>query len=207
MLHSEVLILNRVYLPVRVTTVRRAVCLLYQGKARAILRDYSTYDFGRWMRQPVDDRAEAIGLAHGRLRIPRVIVLESYSGVPRHEVRFTRRNVFARDGHRCQYCGTVRSSKDLNLDHVTPVSQGGSSTWENVVCCCIGCNRRKGDRSVEAAGMRLLRPPKRPRWHPLHDGGRRTRYPEDWRHFVDTAILEWTPDGSRLSDRTSGATG
>ena len=195
MLDSEVLILNRVYLPIRVTTARRAICLLYQGKARAILPDYSTYAFADWLSQRVTEAVDSIGLQDRRLRVPRVIVLDAYSGVPRHEVRFSRRNVFVRDGHRCQYCGQTRNSRDLNLDHVTPISLGGDSTWENVVCCCIACNRRKGNRSPEAAGMRLLRVPRRPRWHPLHEAGRRARYPEDWRHFVDAAILEWAPDG------------
>jgi 5-methylcytosine-specific restriction endonuclease McrA len=203
MLNAEVLILNRVYLPIRVTTAWRAVCLLYQGKARAILPDYRTYDFRSWLAQDVVPGMESLGLRHGRLRLPRVIVLEHYAGVPRHDVRFSRRNVFVRDGHRCQYCGEVRAARDLNLDHVTPISQGGSSTWENVVCCCITCNRRKGNRSPEAAGMRLLRVPKRPRWHPLHDAGRRAGYPEDWRHFVDPAILEWVPDRLPAASRAA----
>ena len=194
MLDSEVLVLNRVYLPIRVTTARRAFRLLYQGRAHAILPDYTTHDFASWLLRPGDDE-DAIGLNARRVRIPRVIVLRHYGDVPKHEVRFSRRNVFARDGHRCQYCGVVKSARDLNVDHVLPLAQGGGSTWENVVCCCIPCNRRKGNRLPEPAGMRLLRPPRRPRWHPLHDAARRRPFPKDWTHFVDAAILEWTPGG------------
>lgn len=192
MLDSEVLVLNRVYLPIRVTTARRAFRLLYQGKAHAILPDYSTFDFAAWLTRPLDE-GESVGLGRRRVRVPRVIVLRHYGEVPRHEVRFSRRNVFARDGHRCQYCGDVKPARELNVDHVVPVCKGGPSTWENVVCCCVPCNRRKGSRLPDAAGMHLLRPPRRPRWHPLHDAARRRPFPTDWSHFVDAAILAWTP--------------
>ena len=198
MLDAEVLVLNRVYLPVRVTTARRAFGLLYQGKAKAILRDYSTHDFARWVERPAGD-GESVGLLSRRVAIPRVIVLRTYSGTVRHEVRFSRRNVFVRDGYRCQYCGATRHARELNLDHVKPLAHGGATTWENVVCCCIGCNRRKGDRNPEGAGMALLRIPRRPRWHPLHDGGRRRAFPEEWRYFVDAAILEWAPEGDAVA--------
>ena len=193
-IESEVLVLNRVYLPIRITTAKRAFCLLYQGKARVILPDYSTHDFVQWAADRPDEATPAVRLVSGRrIRVPRVIVLKAFSGVPRHEVRFSRRNVFVRDGHRCQYCGVVRGARDLNVDHVTPVSLGGPSTWENVVCCCIPCNRRKGSRSPLDAGMKLLRQPKRPRWHPLHDATRRSGVPADWLSFVDASILAWTP--------------
>jgi 5-methylcytosine-specific restriction endonuclease McrA len=185
MLNAEVLVLNRVYLPIRVTT--------YQGKARAILPDYSTFDFEGWVRRPGGASDDMVGMGAVRLPVPRVIVLRQYAGVPRHEVRFSRKNVFARDGHRCQYCGQSRPSRELNVDHVVPLSRGGPSTWENVVCCCVPCNRRKGNRLPDAAGMRLLRQPRRPRWHPLHDASRRRPHPVDWAYFVDAAILEWEP--------------
>ncbi len=195
MLDSEVLVLNRVYLPIRVTTARRAFRLLYQGKASAILPDYTTLDFAAWSRRGSDDEpAVRTGLL--RLLVPRVIVLRFYGEIPRHEVRFSRRNVFARDGHRCQYCGVAKTARDLNMDHVVPLSLGGPSTWENVVCSCVPCNRRKGNRSPEAAGMRLLRAPRRPRWHPLHDAARRRPFPADWSSFVDPSILEWQPDAA-----------
>lgn len=195
MLEAEVLVLNRLYLPIRVTTARRAFRLLYQGKAHAILPDYSTFGFDDWL-QRAPDGPEVVGIGRRVVRLPRVIVLRHYGEMPRHEVRFSRRNVFARDGHRCQYCGVVKSARELNVDHVIPVSAGGPSTWENVVCCCVPCNRRKGSRSPEGAGMRLLRIPRRPRWHPLHDASRRRPHPADWAHFVDSAILDWRPEGA-----------
>lgn len=191
-LDSHVLVLNRVYLAVRLTTVRRAVSLLYQGRARAILPDYSTHDFETWRRIARATNGESVGLVVGpRLRAPRVIVLTSFDGVPRFEVRFTRANVYARDGHACQYCGVSPGVAHLTLDHVRPLSRGGDSGWENVVTCCRPCNRLKADRLPEAAGLRLARRPRRPRWHPLCHARRREPPPDEWRHFVDESLLTW----------------
>jgi 5-methylcytosine-specific restriction endonuclease McrA len=71
----------------------------------------------------------------------------------------TRRAVFGRDGHRCQYCGGPAES----LDHVLPRSRGGDHSWENVVACCRPCNISKGDRLPTEAGLRLNTKPGPPR--------------------------------------------
>ena len=196
MLDARVLVLNRHYQPIHVTSARRAFVLLYVGAARVIAPDYRTFDFESWAALGAaagDDVVHTIGRA---IKVPRVIMLQIYDRLPRTKVRFSRLNIYARDDNTCQYCGQKLSRTALNLDHVLPRAQGGRTTWENVVCCCVPCNRRKGSRMPEAAGMQLLRPPRRPRWHPLHDAVRRGAYPPDWRHFVDAAILDWTPDGA-----------
>jgi 5-methylcytosine-specific restriction endonuclease McrA len=192
-LDGDVLVLSRVYLPMRLTSVRVAVTLLFQGRAQAILPDYSTHDFHSWTRLPVRAGEDAVGTVTGRLKVPRVIVLRHYEGVPRYEVRFTRSNVYARDGHACQYCGVAPGLEQLTLDHVVPLSRGGGSGWENVVTCCVRCNRRKADRTPDSAGLHLRRPPRKPRWHPLTAASRRRPHPEEWRHFVDESILAWSP--------------
>jgi hypothetical protein len=99
-----------------------------------------------------------------RIRIPRVIVLTAYERFPKARVRFSRLNIYARDGNTCQYCGRTLPRSDLNLDHVIPRSRGGTTSWENVVCSCIPCNLIKGGRTPAEAGMRLLHAPSRPRW-------------------------------------------
>ena len=107
--------------------------------------------------------------------------------LPRHEVRFTRKNIFYRDRSRCQYCGQRFQTRELNLDHVTPLSRGGKSTWENVVCCCVDCNLDKGARTPDQAGMKLLKIPVRPRWTPtFRTNGGRVRYRE-WLPFLGLA--------------------
>lgn len=178
MLNSPVLILNRSYLPIHVTAVRRAFSLVYQGIARVMDDEYRTFDFEQWSRLRVDrgrvqrtngsyDADDWIGTSRGPLLAPRVIVLTVFDRMPRRHVRFSRANVLTRDGFTCQYCGERPPRSHLNLDHVVPRAHGGRSTWENVVASCVDCNRRKGGRTPEQAGLRLLRAPARPRWTPL----------------------------------------
>ncbi len=166
MLNSNVLVINRSYLPIHVTTVRRAFSLLYQGVARALDEDYQTFDFETWVATDAEAE-ETIGTSSGPMRVPRVIVLNSFDRVPKRQVRFSRVNIYARDKFTCQYCGIRHPRLGLNLDHVVPRALGGRSSWENVVSSCVDCNRRKGGRTPEQAGVRLRRRPVKPRWTPL----------------------------------------
>jgi 5-methylcytosine-specific restriction endonuclease McrA len=201
MLNSPVLVLNRSYLPVHVTSVRRAFSLVYQGIARVVDGEYRTFDFEQWSRLRVlngherrhnghdhqhetQHGAEWIGTSRGRLAAPRVIVLSVFDRVPRRHVRFSRSNVMTRDGFTCQYCGERPPRSQLNLDHVVPRAHGGRSTWENVVASCLECNRRKGGRTPEQAGLRLLRAPARPRWTPLATLPLAHVRHDEWRPFL-----------------------
>ncbi len=166
-LNSKVLVLNRSFLPVHITSVKRAFCLLYQGLAHAVDEQYRTFDFESWSALSASIHDEKIGCVDRVIRVPRVILLLAYDRVPKRRVRFSRFNIYNRDRNTCQYCGRVFPRSELNLDHVIPRSQGGRSTWENVVCSCQSCNRKKGGRTPEQAGMRLLRPPRKPEWTPF----------------------------------------
>lgn len=195
MLNSAVLVLNRSYLPIHVTTVRRAFSLIYQGSAVAVNGQYETFDFQSW--STVDAGGdEGVGTTSGRIRVPRVIVLRSYDRVPRRHVRYSRLNIFARDDYTCQYCGRRPPRSGLNLDHVIPRALGGRTTWENVVCCCIECNRRKGGRTPAQARLRLNKAPSKPRWTPmLTHIGSRIRY-EEWRPFLHITAPQGVAAGS-----------
>ena len=166
-LNTKVLVLNRSYFPVHVTSVRRAFSLLYQGIAKAVDQQYRTFDYESWSALSATVHDETIGLIGRAIRVPRVILLVSYDRVPRRQVRFSRFNVFARDKNKCQYCGRRFSRSELNLDHVIPRSQGGLSTWTNIVCSCLRCNRVKGGRRPEEARMRLIKKPVQPEWTPF----------------------------------------
>jgi 5-methylcytosine-specific restriction endonuclease McrA len=166
-LNTKVLVLNRSFLPVQITSVRRAFSLLYQDIARAVDAQYRTFDFASWADLSVSIHEDSIGLVNRAIRVPRVILLVAYDRVPRRQVRFSRFNIYSRDRNTCQYCGKLFSRAELNLDHVIPRSQGGLSRWDNVVCSCHVCNRRKGGRTPEQAGIRLLRQPERPEWTPF----------------------------------------
>jgi 5-methylcytosine-specific restriction endonuclease McrA len=185
-LDTKVLILNRSYLPIHVTSVRRAFSLLYQGIARAVNEQYQTFDFSSWSDLSVSVHDESIGLVNRAIRVPRVILLVSYDRIPKRHVRFSRYNIYARDKSTCQYCGRRLPRYELNLDHVIPRSLGGTSTWENVVCSCHECNRRKGGRTPEDARMTLLHTPVRPKWTPfMQETFNLARYKE-WLPFLNT---------------------
>jgi len=119
--------------------------------------------------------------------VPRIIRLLFYDRLPPGDVKFNRRNIYARDENRCQYCGRRFSSSELSIDHVTPRSQGGKSIWGNVVCACLRCNVRKGGRSLEQTGMRLVRLPRKPRRSPLIKLELRSRRYQSWKRFLDAA--------------------
>jgi 5-methylcytosine-specific restriction endonuclease McrA len=183
--NSAVLVLNRYYQPVHVTSVKRAFSLLYQGVAKAIDAQYRLYEFDDWAALSATN--DCITTINRTIRVPRVLVLSAYDHLPRGRVRFSRLNIYARDADTCQYCGKNLPRTELNLDHVLPRSQGGKTTWENVVCSCVPCNLKKGGRTPEQAGMQLLKKPVRPRWTPLFRGATRKVTYREWLPFLHLA--------------------
>ncbi|RKH41924.1 HNH endonuclease [Corallococcus sicarius] len=189
MINSAVLVLNRYYQPVHVTSVKRAFSLLYQGVAKAIDEQYRLYEFADWA--ALSATKDSITTIDRTIRVPRVLVLGAYDHLPRAKVRFSRLNIYARDNDTCQYCSKQLPRSDLNLDHVNPRTQGGKTTWENVVCSCVPCNLKKGGRTPEQAGMRLLKKPVRPRWTPLFRGAVRKVTYREWLPFLHLADLSY----------------
>jgi 5-methylcytosine-specific restriction endonuclease McrA len=182
---SAVLVLNRHFQPIHVTSVRRAFSLLYMGAAQAVDRQFQTFDFNSWAELSTGMGDDVIRTVNRAIRVPRVILLQVYDRIPRAKVRFSRQNIYARDNSTCQYCGRQLPRGELNLDHVIPRARGGRSTWDNVVCCCVNCNVAKGARTLEQAALRLLRTPTRPRWmQAFRVGADRIRY-QDWLPFLD----------------------
>jgi 5-methylcytosine-specific restriction endonuclease McrA len=200
-LSSSVLVLNRYYMAVHVINVRRALGLLFRELAEVIHLEegtYANYNFESWreisalraaMKAQHDDWIRAVNF---ELQAPRVIRLLSYDRVPRQALRFNRRNLFARDGNQCQYCGKHFPTSELSLDHVLPRSRNGATTWENVVCACVSCNVRKGGRTPQEAHMKLVRAPVKPKRSPLLSVKLDNPKYESWKTFVDTAY--WTVD-------------
>ena len=167
LLERSTLVLNRSWRPVHVTTVRRALCMVFREAARIVSPEtLSTYTFEEWLENPPPTEGPVIRSPSVRLAAPEVILLVHYDRVPCHEAPFTRRNLFLRDDFTCQYCGKRCSTDLLSVDHVLPRSRGGNTSWENCVLACVGCNASKADRTLKEAGLRLLRPPVRPRWTP-----------------------------------------
>jgi 5-methylcytosine-specific restriction endonuclease McrA len=164
-MHHATLVLDQSYRPVKLIDWQRALCMSFLGKVEII-----------------DSHDVVIRTVSASFGIPAVVRLLRHVHSRPLPARFSRRNVFVRDDYTCQYCG---SRRDLTMDHVVPRSRGGRTNWTNVVTACAPCNRRKGNKTVEEAGMALCRPAKRPQWIPrkalnLAD----QRVPEVWRPWI-----------------------
>jgi 5-methylcytosine-specific restriction endonuclease McrA len=167
---EQTLLLNATYEPLKVVPWKKAITLWCQGKVEIVASH--------------DREIRAVSFS---LKLPSVIRLLRYVRIKKRfdYVPFSRANIYARDGYSCQYCGHSHPTTDLTFDHVVPVSQGGRKDWENIVTCCVSCNRRKGGRTPQEAGMRLVRPPRRPDSAPairITIGLRNA--PDSWRDYL-----------------------
>ena len=182
-----VLVVNRYFQPVQITSARRAFLLLYGGSALAIDESGELHEFSTWRALPVRAADDGLPIVGGVLRVPRVLHLRRYERVRRPTIRLTRKNVMLRDAHQCQYCARRPPVRELNIDHVMPRSRGGGDSWENLVTACRTCNLRKGRRTPEEASMNLLRPPSVPRWSAAAQMLLGLPMPfEEWRPFLKT---------------------
>jgi len=195
-LDCSVLVLNKHYMAIRIVGAKRAFSLLFRDLAEVISVEqgqYSNYDFQSWCevsqlrRQFEPDGHDWVSTVNFHIAVPRIIRLLFYDRLPRSEVKFNRRNIFARDRNSCQYCGNHYPTSELSLDHIVPRSMGGKSAWENIVCACAECNVKKGGRTPKQAGMTLIQKPVKPKHNPLvhiHLGHHRYR---SWKQFLDHA--------------------
>jgi 5-methylcytosine-specific restriction endonuclease McrA len=198
-LSTNVLMLNRLYMAIRVTNVRRAMTLLYEDLAEVVsIEDgkFLSYDFDTWVEvseakhrfEP--EQYDWIRTVRFQIAVPKIVRLLIYDKLPRTGVKLNRRNLFARDQSRCQYCGKRYPTSELSLDHVVPRSQGGTNTWENIVCACVGCNVRKGGRTPDQAGMVLVSRPKRPHRSPVLTIKLSDSKYASWKQFLDFAYWD-----------------
>ncbi|MFN0206229.1 MAG: HNH endonuclease [Planctomycetota bacterium] len=170
---------------VNITTVRRALTLLYLGYARVIEPEtFDTFDFSDWLNQEVSREHHAIQTVTKQIRVPELIVLSEFDQQPILRVPFSRKNLFVRDNYRCQYCGLRGNGDDLGVDHVIPRSRGGASSWLNCVLACHPCNVRKGNRTPVEAGLKLFRQPAQPRW-PMYLSLGPDRRRDSWKRFIN----------------------
>ena len=195
-LDTSVLVLNRLFMAVHVVRARHAFVLLWKRVAEVVSvedESFACYDFSSWTEVSAYRRKfqpaahEWVRTVRFEIAVPRVIRLLSYDRVPRTRIKLNRRNLFARDANRCQYCGRKFRTPELSIDHVIPRSRGGRTKWDNVVCACLQCNVRKGGRSPREARMHLVRAPKEPAFSPvitLHAGTDKYR---SWKQFLDAA--------------------
>jgi len=204
-LDSNVLLLNAHYMALRVISVRRAFTLLFkrnhesQPIAEVVhVEDgrYVSYDFEDWaelsaFKQEFEPhKHDWVRTVRFPLLVPRIIRVLTFSKLPRREVKFNRRNIFARDRNSCQYCGKRFSTSELSIDHVIPRSQGGTTCWENVVCACLDCNVRKGGQTPAQASVRLMKNPVKPHRNPGVTLRLRDERYSSWKQFLDAAYWD-----------------
>ena len=168
---EQALLLNASYEPLKVVDWRKAITLWCQGKVEVIAVHHR------------EIRSVTVSF-----KLPSVIRLLRFVRIKRRfdYVPFSRENIYTRDGDTCQYCNEVFPRAELTFDHVVPVAQGGRKDWENIVTCCVDCNRRKGGRTPAEAGMHLVKVPKRPDSHAIRINikiGLRST-PESWRDYL-----------------------
>ena len=190
-LDNPTLVLNKGWQAIRIESVRDSIVKAFTGSAKFIdHNDYQCYTWDEWadvfcFARDDDQGFPCVVTPKFMIRAPEVVVLTNYDKLPDQDVRLTRRNVFIRDGFRCQYTGKKLTSRTGTLDHVVPRSQGGKTTWDNIVLASFDANVKKGGRTPEEAGMKLNRKPEKPRWHPIY-----TRWlaslPESWKKFIKT---------------------
>jgi 5-methylcytosine-specific restriction endonuclease McrA len=195
-LNCNVLVLNKHYMAIRIVGVRRAFSLLFRDLAEVVSLErgeYSNYDFDSWcevsrLRRDFEpDGHDWISTVSFHIAAPRIIRLLFYDRLPRNDVKFNRRNIFARDRNKCQYCGHRYPTSELSLDHIIPRSLGGGACWENIVCACMKCNVKKGGRTPRQARMKLIQKPVKPKRNPLiHVHLGHERY-HSWKQFLDHA--------------------
>ena len=160
LLNQPVLILNTGMVPIDIVTVRNSIILWYTKKAIAI----------------VEDEIEKIHSVSMAIALPRVMSLFNFNKIPKRKIVYSKLNVIYRDDQTCQYCGLQLSVNKLTIDHIIPVSKWHKvpsyrkpksvHSWENQVCCCYSCNKKKADKFLNEIGMRLLRQPKEPKYMP-----------------------------------------
>ena len=158
---KKVLVLNSTHVPLNITSWERAMVLIYKGRAAGVVYNGC--------------------FINGKYRLPEIIKLVNYVPMPYNEIVLSRKNIYLRDNHTCQYCG--KSGGTLTIDHVAPKSRGGRDTWENMAVCCARCNNRKGSQTLEEAGMKLIGMPHRPSSALYLQMTRLSGVPDSWNDF------------------------
>ncbi len=211
LIRRAVLALNRNYVPCYITGLKHAFSLLFRESAYVLDSDLNTYTIWEWIEfsdateeykgngrngdymndggddgvnYDVDYDNEYIFTVSRKIRVPRIIIVNTDVGPRMNRPKVSRLGIFIRDGFRCQYCGKKLSYKNLTIDHVIPKSKGGKTEWTNVVTSCMPCNSKKGDRTPKAAGMTLIREPRIPSINILYAREIDIKFYPEWEPYI-----------------------
>ena len=152
------LAINSNFIPIRIINKYEAICKVFIGNATAITFEENNFielNFNQWIKKEIwPDDQEFIYSTSIKLAIPRVIRYLHYSKIPKTTVRLSRKTIFARDENICYICGKEFSDRHLSIDHIIPISRGGTNTWKNMITCCLECNWKKGDKLLHELGIK-----------------------------------------------------
>ena len=166
---QSVLLLNASYEPLRVIAWQRAITMVFLGKVEVV--------------EEYDHHIRSVSI---KIKAPAVVRLLKFVKIGRRAPPLSRSNILARDNFQCQYCARELTFHEATLDHVIPRSQGGTTRWDNVVCCCKRCNKKKGGRTPHEASMQLLRRPERADWLPVLTIRLNGKIPTSWHLFLSS---------------------
>jgi 5-methylcytosine-specific restriction endonuclease McrA len=191
----QVLVLNKLWTPLQVITLQRAIGLLWKCVAqseqpKAYIVDpsnFATFSWSDWSKLRPEEGEDCVHGVQDVYKIPEIIVLSEYDKLPKHTFTFSRSNLFRRDKYTCQYCGAKPGSEELTIDHVIPRARGGQTTWTNCVMACFDCNSRKADKTPKEVGLKLMREPFKPEYQLIKHRG---RVCDSWKSFISEAYWE-----------------
>lgn len=185
---TTVLVLNRNWQAIHARAPADAFCMMAAGSAKGLdVRDDGSVipvTWEDWLQLPVREHDQSARSPRGPIRIPTVLVAVNYGKVPLFYPRLGANGIWERDGGVCQYTGKRLSPHEGNIDHVVPRAQGGQTSWENCVLSHRDVNVRKGARTPNEAGLRLLREPVSPRPLPATQRIRNVHDIPDWKMFL-----------------------
>lgn len=186
-LNHPSLVLNKNYVAIHVSRIKKVMLKFASGLVEAIdHEDYMRYSWADWLALPVTGSHKAIRTTRGEVRAPLVVVAVGYGKVPNFGVKLTKRNIFVRDNGLCQYSGKKLTLKSATLDHVIPRSQGGRSSWDNLVLCDRDVNSKKGDKTPIEANLKIRSTPRQPKWSPAYRSGLLDDTPKEWAPFLSS---------------------
>jgi len=187
---NDILVLNKIWIPVYIVDFKKTMSLIYTGNAHALDRDYYTYDYDSWLDFTIKDAEshpyQKIHTTQLAIALPEIIVLTKFDKLATRDIKYSRENVFTRDKNKCQYCGKHFNNKEMTIDHVVPKAKGGKSHWSNVVAACKACNGKKADKMLHECGMKLIKLPRKPQWfNPLTKFAGKEHPCKSWDKFMD----------------------
>jgi 5-methylcytosine-specific restriction endonuclease McrA len=192
----KILVLNKFYFPIGVEGAERVFCNIFSGSVIPLdvayevvnsVVDYNNIEYftaiksvDEWLSLPIRSYDNYIHTTRGPIRVPQVVVCSSFDRIIYNKVQFpTKQNIYRRDNFTCVYTGRKLTQDELSVDHVIPRCKGGNDTWENLVTCTRSLNSKKGNKSLEEAGLKLRYRPYKPKNGLVLDA-----YKEEWGAFL-----------------------